>query len=721
VALLALAWIAKEAHADLRVWSSNGPPEAGPITALVIVPTDPPTIYAGSAGGHSGGAGLFVSVDGGNSWDSAGLGTRQVLAIAIDPSRPATVYVGTFGDGVFTNTSGTGGWVQLNKGLPSGDFCSPVVTTLVAASTSPTTLYAVASGGSSGCDAGIFESTSTNDSWFKVGRPTGFNIATLTVDPQDPATLYAGSSPGGAAVSTDGGQSWDDLSTGLPASLPPSDPPIPVGVNSLLVDPAVTSTLYAATDAGGFKYNSGFGWAKMLNFPGGNALAITATTSSTIYAAASKSLDGGASWSPVGDGLQAEVTSLAVDPANPSIVCAGTSTADAIMQTGAVFCIDQQFTPTNTPTPTTSPSVTGTPAMTPSPTSTLTPTPIESPSQSWTQTTTPSTTRSLTPTPPTCVGDCDGNRAVSIDELISGIDVTLGTLPLERCQRINCNGEAARATVDCLTDAVSNALYGCGTPPPTRTATLAPTATPTKTFTTTTTATRTPTATHTLLPSATPTPTVSNVSGEWAGAWHSRLGPSGLFSAALSRVGAAITGTVVFSGTLCFPKGTVSGTVTGTSWAASVSAGSAQINLVGTVSGGQFSGTYSVSSGDCAGDTGTFAASFVASPINVGGQWSGTWQSEVNLFAGGLLSVSLNQTGIAVGGTVTTFTGSPCFSGGTISGTEIANVWSASLTAAGGFRIDMSGTVGANIISGGYYVVVGGLCTGDFGVFNLVR
>jgi hypothetical protein len=83
---------------------------------------------------------------------------------------------------------------------------------------------------------------------------------------------------------------------------------------------------------------------------------------------------------------------------------------------------------------------------------------------------------SPTPTvdPDLCVGDCDGNRAVTVDELIHGINIVLGSATVGSCLAALCpNGSLG---ISCLVRGVANALQGC--PPLTR-----PTATPTLTAT----------------------------------------------------------------------------------------------------------------------------------------------------------------------------------------------------------------------------------------------
>jgi hypothetical protein len=65
------------------------------------------------------------------------------------------------------------------------------------------------------------------------------------------------------------------------------------------------------------------------------------------------------------------------------------------------------------------------------------------------------------------------------------------------------------------------------------------------------------------------------------------------------------------------------------------------------------------------------------------------------------------------------FTKSPCFTGGNVSGTEIANVWRGSLSA--GALIYLSGQASGTQIVRNYYVASDGLCNGDLGTFSLAR
>lgn len=59
-----------------------------------------------------------------------------------------------------------------------------------------------------------------------------------------------------------------------------------------------------------------------------------------------------------------------------------------------------------------------------------------------------------------CVGDCDGNGAVTVDELIRGVNVALGSLGLAECPSFDANGDG-EVTVDEIVQAVNYSLGEC--------------------------------------------------------------------------------------------------------------------------------------------------------------------------------------------------------------------------------------------------------------------
>ncbi|HXQ24332.1 MAG TPA: matrixin family metalloprotease [Candidatus Acidoferrales bacterium] len=125
-----------------------------------------------------------------------------------------------------------------------------------------------------------------------------------------------------------------------------------------------------------------------------------------------------------------------------------------------------------TPTATASPTATVTPTSTPSPTATASTTPTASPTATATATFTPTPsltpsatippTATTTPTPP-CPGDCDRSGEVTVNELLTMINIALNNASLASCSAGDVNHDGV-ITVDEILAAVNAALKGCHPP-----------------------------------------------------------------------------------------------------------------------------------------------------------------------------------------------------------------------------------------------------------------
>jgi hypothetical protein len=67
-----------------------------------------------------------------------------------------------------------------------------------------------------------------------------------------------------------------------------------------------------------------------------------------------------------------------------------------------------------------------------------------------------------------CIGDCNGDGVVTIDEIVTGVAMTFEGVDVDRCLALDCNPSGRGVLVNCLVTAVGNALNGCGqsTPAP---------------------------------------------------------------------------------------------------------------------------------------------------------------------------------------------------------------------------------------------------------------
>lgn len=110
------------------------------VHALAQAPGSPARIYAGTGHGR-----VFRSEDGGATWTGGSLGvTADVLSLAVAPGDAANVYAGSRGAGVFVSADGGATWTAINGGLSDGN-----ATTLAIAPSSPPRVYV-------GTSAGVF-------------------------------------------------------------------------------------------------------------------------------------------------------------------------------------------------------------------------------------------------------------------------------------------------------------------------------------------------------------------------------------------------------------------------------------------------------------------------------------------------------------------------------------------------------------------------------------
>jgi photosystem II stability/assembly factor-like uncharacterized protein len=230
----------------------------GRIAAIDAVGQDPLTIYVGAAGG-----GVWKSTDGGLAFKPVFDDYNQSIgAITIDPKDPKKVWVGTgeswtrnsvsVGDGLYRTTDGGDSWQRV--GLENTER----IARIQVSPSDGNTVWACATGHlwDSHPDRGVYKTTDGGKSWKKVlyvDAETG--CSDLAIDPQDPSILYAGmwqfrrtpysfSSGGkgsGLWKSTDGGETWRQLKTGLPAG--------EKGRIAVAVAPTRASVVYALVEA----------------------------------------------------------------------------------------------------------------------------------------------------------------------------------------------------------------------------------------------------------------------------------------------------------------------------------------------------------------------------------------------------------------------------------------------------------------------------------------
>ncbi|MCX2726974.1 glycosyl hydrolase [Thermomicrobium sp. 4228-Ro] len=217
-----------------------GPHRGGRVVAVAGHPDDPMVFYFGACAG-----GVWKSEDGGTTWWNVSDGffqTAAVGALAIAPSDPNVLYVGTgeacirgnvsHGDGVYKSTDGGRTWV--NVGLRDTRHIAKIRVH----PHDPDLVYVAALGHAFGPneERGVFRSRDGGRTWERVlYRDEHTGAIDLVMDPHNPRILYAalwqarrwpwklesGGPGSGIFRSTDGGETWEELTRkpGLPRGI----------------------------------------------------------------------------------------------------------------------------------------------------------------------------------------------------------------------------------------------------------------------------------------------------------------------------------------------------------------------------------------------------------------------------------------------------------------------------------------------------------------------
>ena len=307
----------------------------GWINQLVIDPSNPNKFYAATEG-----AGILVSEDGGSTWTPRNEGLTKaeegtvsgyhVRCLALDPRKPGVMYAGMAAFGVFKTVDDGVTWVDMNKTL--GDTFIKV---LAIHPKKPDVVYLGTDGG------GIYRCTDGSANWVESIRGMrNTYVKAIVMDPKDPNVIYVGTD-GGIAKTTNGGDDWVVLKSGLRYVL------------CMAIDPKNTDVLYVGTDNSGLSKteDAGNSWVKIggdtwlskstindILAPGEEALTASIVSSvvvnpvntSVVYAANPsgffRSSDAGQSWTQINGGLSnTEIKMLAIGSKEPVTVYAGTA------------------------------------------------------------------------------------------------------------------------------------------------------------------------------------------------------------------------------------------------------------------------------------------------------------------------------------------------------------------------------------------------------------
>ncbi len=296
-----------------------GPSRGGRVTTVTGVPSQPKTFYMGVASG-----GLFRTTDSGATWTpitdgKVPLGSTGSVAVA--DSDPNVIYLGTGSDGVRSNVSTGRGMYKSSDAGQTWKFIGLYNAGQIGAvrihPTNPDIVWVSAVGDAfkANDERGVFKTTDGGQTWRKVlfvsnevgamdvelqpGNPTVV-YAWMSRLQRKPWTIISGSREGGFYKSTDGGEHFSKITTGLPTEL--------IGKANLAVTAAKPDRIYALVEAkpgGGFyrSEDAGQTWS-LINSQGSliqrpfyyTTLGADPSNADVVYAGAEgffKSIDGG--------------------------------------------------------------------------------------------------------------------------------------------------------------------------------------------------------------------------------------------------------------------------------------------------------------------------------------------------------------------------------------------------------------------------------------------
>ncbi len=274
------------------------------IGCVTLAPTNPDVVWVGSGENNSQrsvayGDGVYKSLDGGQSWQNMGLKrSLHIGRIIVHPANENIVYVAAMGP-----LWGPGG------------------------------------------DRGVYRTSDGGETWQRVlALDENTGVVDLVMDPTDPDVIYAASyqrrrhlwtlidgGPGsGIHKTTDGGQTWTELSSGLPSE--------DMGRIGLAISPAAPRTVYAIVEAArgksGFfrSTNAGQTWERMSDHVAGspqyyNELVADPFNADRVYSQDTflqVTEDGGKSWRRLSvKSKHVDDHALWIDPANTDHLLAG--------------------------------------------------------------------------------------------------------------------------------------------------------------------------------------------------------------------------------------------------------------------------------------------------------------------------------------------------------------------------------------------------------------
>ncbi len=338
-------------------WRMIGPFRGGRTRAATGIASQPNVFYVGQGDG-----GVWKSDDYGRTWNPIfdGQPSQSVGAIAVAASNPSIVYVASgeglhrpdlsVGDGIYKSANAGKTWEHL--GLRDGEQ----IPALAVDPHDPNRIFAAVLGHPYGAneERGIYRSLDGGATWKKVlYKDAETGGSDVQIDPSHPNVVYASlweetlapwedgntydGTKGGLFKSTDGGDTWKQLTKGLPEDVVHIQVALAASDENRLYATLATKResgygsgtglgLYRSDDAGESWYKATDDPRPALKIGGGDLpiAMVDPKNPDEVYSASivtMRSEDGGKTWmswrgAPGGDDYQ----NLWINPENPNII-----------------------------------------------------------------------------------------------------------------------------------------------------------------------------------------------------------------------------------------------------------------------------------------------------------------------------------------------------------------------------------------------------------------
>ncbi len=352
-------------------WRNLGPDRGGRSTAVTGVIGQPEVAYFGAVGG-----GLWKTTDGGGNWDPVTdykITSASVGAVAVSETNPDLVFIGTGetcirgnilpGDGVYRSRDGGENWEHV------GFRDSHGISKIRIHPTNPDIVYVASFGKYSVAseERGVFRSTDGGDSWERVlFRDAQTGAIDLAIDRNNPEVIYAalwqafrkeytmssGGPGSGMFKSTDGGDSWTEMTRN--PGMPQEGVVGRIGIAVSSANSDVVYSLFENDNGGLFRSNDAGATWELVNderrirqrafyythvFADHQDEDVVYLQNTSVF----RSDDGGATYEVINNGTHGDFHDFWIDPDDPTHLLVGNDGGGAVSTNTGASWTDQEY------------------------------------------------------------------------------------------------------------------------------------------------------------------------------------------------------------------------------------------------------------------------------------------------------------------------------------------------------------------------------------------